>query len=113
VVELDPGLASHLRTALPYAHVIEADAVAALPTLAFDVLLTNLPHDLTPVIVEMLGDLPFRVAVLAVRAGQRLAVPPVLGSAEVARLDEDDFAPPQPFASTVIRVVRRPARGSG
>ena len=113
LVELDPALARDLTTAFPHARVIEADAVAALPTLTVDVLLTNLPHYLTAAIIDVVADLPFRVAVMAVRADGEVAVPAALRATEVVHLDADDFSPPQPFTSTVIRVVRRITSGSG
>ena len=113
LVELDPALARDLAAAFPYGQVIQADAVVTLPALTFDVLLTNLPHYLTPAALEILAAMPFRVAVLAVRADVELAVPPVLRATEVVPLHATDFTPTQPFASRVIRVVRSPATGNG
>jgi 16S rRNA A1518/A1519 N6-dimethyltransferase RsmA/KsgA/DIM1 with predicted DNA glycosylase/AP lyase activity len=113
LVDLDSALARDLAVAFPRARVIRADAVTTLPTLQFDVVLTNLPHSLTAPIINVIAGLPFRVAVLAVRAGEPLAIPPALRATEVAVLEESDFEPPQPFASQAIRVVRVDGWSSG
>ena len=68
VVELDERLIGHLEANAPdTATIIQGDGVSMLTDLAFDVLLSNLPTEVTETrLRDMLPDLQFRTAVLAV-----------------------------------------------
>lgn len=108
VVELDARLISALRREVPRAEVIQGDALQLARTLPHDVLIGNLPNAVTEVLVDVLPKLPFRTAVLAV--GQRTDFSRV-GSTfdidEVTTITGDDFSPPQPSTSRIVRLARR------
>lgn len=114
LVELDHDLCDRLRRKFagrPEVRVVEGDAVAFLASeagRAQDVVISNLPSDLTPAVLDALVSLPCRVALVAVRRGEdlgrwrdALAIEPV----EV--LASGDFEPAQPYDSEVVRVTPR------
>ena len=114
LVELDPALCARLRerfAARAEAHVVQADAIAMLrerPDLA-DVVISNLPAELTPRMLDALAAARFRVAVVAVRAGDDLSPwGGALSIEAVETLAGADFSPAQAFDSEVVRVSRRP-----
>lgn len=107
LVELDPALAAALRRRFPDAEVLERDALTVLEDRPFDVLLSNLPHAYSQAVLDALPGRTFRVALVAVRAGQSLTRPTGLRIGSLGRLEGSDFDPPQPFASELLRVEPR------
>lgn len=109
VVELDQRLTGFLRQNVPHAKVLQGDVLDMIQALSFDVLIGNLPYAVTDSLLELMPRLSFRVAVLAVSESADLDK---LGSgfswSEVTRTTGDDFLPPQPSVSRIVRVV--PAR---
>jgi 16S rRNA A1518/A1519 N6-dimethyltransferase RsmA/KsgA/DIM1 with predicted DNA glycosylase/AP lyase activity len=106
VVELDERLTGFLRKNVPHATVIQGDALDVIQQLSFDVLIGNLPHAVTEILLGILPRLSFRVAVLSTGAATDLDM---LGSgfswSEVTRTTGDDFLPPQSTVSRIIRVI--------
>jgi len=106
VIEYDAGLTPHLRKRLPHAQIIQGDALAALPTVRLDVLVSNLPSTLTPTLVELLPSLDFRVALVTVPSIDSLA--PLEGSfmlEAIVILEPDDFRPRQAVRAEIVRVT--------
>lgn len=110
LVELEPHLAASLRRRFPGAAVVQKDALHVLAALEADVILSNLPHALTPGVLRILSRKTFTRALVAVHteddaatlrgaAGGRLRLEPFL------TLAETDFTPPQPFRSRVLEVT--------
>lgn len=113
LVELDPALCARLRERFAKregVRVVRGDALAYLAGAKAgdetpDVIISNLPAELTSRVLDALAGMRFRTAVVAVRTGQDLA--PWEGRLEVEAvetLEPGDFSPRQPFASEVIRV---------
>lgn len=105
-VEYDANLTAVLAKRVPHATVIQADALVVLPTLAVDVLLSNLPACLTEPLVALVTRLPFRTALLTVPNVDELAG--LIGRFTVELvtvLDPDDFRPRQRAHAEVARVV--------
>jgi 16S rRNA A1518/A1519 N6-dimethyltransferase RsmA/KsgA/DIM1 with predicted DNA glycosylase/AP lyase activity len=101
LVELDPRYAAELRRRFPGAAVVEGDALELVERLPCDVLLGNLPHDVTDRLLPMLPRLRFRTAVVSAAPG---AEPP-LPWTEVTRTSGADFVPFQPVESRVLRIT--------
>jgi energy-coupling factor transporter ATP-binding protein EcfA2 len=107
LVDLDSELADILRFQFPKAQVIQGDAVGVLQSEEFDVVISNLPFFLTTDILDVPAKVPFRVAVMSVRADEELSRATArLKIENVLNLDEEDFFPRQPFKSRVVRVLR-------
>jgi 16S rRNA A1518/A1519 N6-dimethyltransferase RsmA/KsgA/DIM1 with predicted DNA glycosylase/AP lyase activity len=106
VVELDKRLIEFLRQNVPHAKVLQGDALEIIRSMSFDILIGNLPHAVTESLLILMPSLSFRTAVLAVGESTDLDK---LGAAfswsEVTRITGDDFLPPQPSVSRVVRVV--------
>jgi len=111
LVELDARLAAGLRARFPGAVVLQADALGVLGRTDADIILANLPYALTDAVLGRLGEKTFRRALIAVHegddvvrlervAGGRLRLEPLF------TLAGDDFTPPQPFGSRIVRVTR-------
>ena len=112
VIELDERLIGFLRQNVPHATVMQGDALDIIQSVPFDVLIGNLPNAVTESLLKLMPGLSFRTAILAVGESTDLDK---LGSAfswsEVTRITGDDFLPPQPSVSRIVRVV--PASGGG
>lgn len=109
VIELDARFFKFLRENVPHATVIQADAMEMIPAASSDVLIANLPHAVTESLIRLLPRLPFRTAVMAMSEATDLdQLGPAFAWSEVTLITGDDFAPPQPSVSRVVRVV--PAR---
>jgi 16S rRNA A1518/A1519 N6-dimethyltransferase RsmA/KsgA/DIM1 with predicted DNA glycosylase/AP lyase activity len=106
VVELDQRLTGFLRENVPHATVLQGDALEIIQGISFDVLIANLPHAVTESLLRLLPALSFRTAVLSVGESASLDS---LGSgfswSEVTRTTGEDFLPPQPSVSRIVRVV--------
>jgi 16S rRNA A1518/A1519 N6-dimethyltransferase RsmA/KsgA/DIM1 with predicted DNA glycosylase/AP lyase activity len=108
VVELDKRLIGFLRQNVPHAKVLQGDALEIIRSISFDVLIGNLPNAVTESLLMLMPSLPFRTAILAVGESTDLDK---LGAAftwsEITRITGDDFLPPQPSVSRIVRVVPR------
>lgn len=107
LVEFDERLIEFIRQNVPHAVVLQGDALEIIRDLSFDVLICNLPNRVTESLLTIIRDLSFRTAVLAVGESTDLDQ---LGAeftwSEVARITGEDFLPPQPSVSRVVKVVR-------
>jgi 16S rRNA A1518/A1519 N6-dimethyltransferase RsmA/KsgA/DIM1 with predicted DNA glycosylase/AP lyase activity len=112
VVELDDRLIDLLRRHAPAnAKLIQGDALDIIRKLRFDVLIANLPNTITEELLPILPELTFRTAVLAV--GEHTDVSDLTDQfevSEVAIIFGDDFAPPQPSVSRLVKVATRTPR---
>jgi 16S rRNA A1518/A1519 N6-dimethyltransferase RsmA/KsgA/DIM1 with predicted DNA glycosylase/AP lyase activity len=107
VIELDSRLIGTLRRNAPTARVINADALAMVDALRFDVLIANLPYTVTESLIDILPGLPFRTAVVAVGEGSDLGgLSGNFEISEVTRVFGADFIPPQPTVSRILRIAR-------
>ena len=107
-IEYDGNLTPYLRQRVPHALVLQGDALALLPRLRCDVLLSNLPSSLTPALVELLPTLGFRIAVVTVptiKQVERLDNAFTLKLVTV--LDEDDFQPRQARKVETVNLLRK------
>jgi precorrin-6B methylase 2 len=106
LVEFDKRLIGSLRANVPHARVVQGDALEIIRRFTFDVLIGNLPNTVTESLLTIMPGLSFRAAVLAVGESTDLDQ---LGSAfswsEVTRITGDDFLPPQPSVSRIVRVI--------
>ncbi|HET9648225.1 MAG TPA: rRNA adenine N-6-methyltransferase family protein, partial [Microlunatus sp.] len=109
VIELDQRLIARLRDAVPHATVIQGDALALLEALPVDVLVSNLPNRTTAGLLKLLPALELRTAIVAMsEASAREPAPPGYVAEFVTTIGGDDFRPPQPSTSTVVRLTRAP-----
>ena len=108
LVEFDSRLVDHLTPQFPHATVRQGDALEFVDTVHFDVLLSNLPWHVTDELTPRLIDVPFLTAVLAVDPALDLdTVTHDFDAEHLAVLDREDFTPPQPVTSHLIRLSRR------
>jgi hypothetical protein len=105
-VEFDKRFIEFLRQNVPHAKVVQGDALEIIQAMAFDVLIGNLPHAVTGSLLTLMPGLTFRTAVLSVAESTDLdSLGPAFSWTEVARTTGDDFLPPQPSVSRLVRVV--------
>lgn len=106
VVELDERFIGFLRENAPHARVLQGDALEIIQSVSFDVLIGNLPHAVTESLIKLMPGLSFRTAVLSVGESANLdSLGPGFSWSEVARITGDDFLPPQPSVSRIVKVV--------
>jgi 16S rRNA A1518/A1519 N6-dimethyltransferase RsmA/KsgA/DIM1 with predicted DNA glycosylase/AP lyase activity len=106
VVEFDKRFLGFLRENVPHATVLHADALEVIQRVSFDVLIGNLPHAVTESLLKLMPSLSFRTAVLSVGESTDLdSLGPRFSWSEVTRTAGDDFLPPQPSVSRIVRVV--------
>jgi 16S rRNA A1518/A1519 N6-dimethyltransferase RsmA/KsgA/DIM1 with predicted DNA glycosylase/AP lyase activity len=106
VVELDDRLIGRLRRNVPCAVVIQGDALRVIHEISCDVLIGNLPNAVTESLIDVLPELPFRTAVLAVGETSDLErLRPGLEWSEVTTISGDDLVPPQRGTSRIVRIV--------
>jgi len=106
LVELDDRLIGYLRQNVPHANVVQGDALEMIRLMSFDVLIGNLPNRVTESLLGQIPDLTFRVAILAVGESTDLdQLGPEFSWSEITRITGDDFVPPQPSVSRIVRVV--------
>jgi 16S rRNA A1518/A1519 N6-dimethyltransferase RsmA/KsgA/DIM1 with predicted DNA glycosylase/AP lyase activity len=110
LVELDERLTGFLRENVPHARILQGDALEIIQTVSFDVLIGNLPNKVTESLIRLIPRLSFRTVILAVGESTDLDQ---LGGAfswsEITRITGDDFVPPQPSVSRIVRII--PASG--
>ncbi len=107
-IEYDGKLTPYLRQRVPHAKVLQGDALALLPGLRCDVLLSNLPSSLTAALVELLPTLGFRTALVTVPTMKHIEQLRAAFTLElVTVLDEGDFQPRQAARAEVAKVVRK------
>ena len=115
LVDLDAELAQQLRALqLPGARVLEADALQVLRDGAYDVVISNLPFNLTEGVLEILAakaaNRGFRRAVLSVHNDDAFGHRPyhaALHFRPLCLLQREDFSPVQPFLSRLVLVTPR------
>lgn len=111
LVELDPRLIPALTSNAPgYATIHNADGVALLRDgrLCADVILGNLPHRVTTELAALLPRLRFRVAVLAAASMEPFdTLGDGLSYSVLTTIAGNDFTPPQPSTSLLVRVQHR------
>lgn len=109
LIEFDNRLIGFLRRNVPHANVVQGDALEIIRLMSFDVLIGNLPNTVTESLLALMPDLTFRVAVLAVSESTELdELGPNFAWSEVTRITGDDFLPPQPSVSRIVRLVPVP-----
>jgi 16S rRNA A1518/A1519 N6-dimethyltransferase RsmA/KsgA/DIM1 with predicted DNA glycosylase/AP lyase activity len=107
VVEFDGRLIEHLKANVPKATVVHGDALDVLTDIPFDVLVGNLPNYVTESLIDILDRVSFRTAVLAVGESTDLGrLQPGFAVTEVTTISGDDFQPPQPSVSRIVKVAR-------
>jgi 16S rRNA A1518/A1519 N6-dimethyltransferase RsmA/KsgA/DIM1 with predicted DNA glycosylase/AP lyase activity len=112
LVEFDGRLINSLKRNVPHAVTLKADGVALLRerVLTCDVLLSNLPHWVTPELIALLPNLEFRTAVISMGSTEPLdALAGELDYSVLTSTGGDDFTPPQPTQSLLVRVSKRTA----
>lgn len=110
LIELDSRFTAIIRTNVPTAQVIQGDGLALLQRIPCDVLISNLPTSMTGSLIEILPSVPFRSAVVAMDADTPLdQLDPCFAYEVVTTIGGEDFAPPQPTQSMLVKVTRTPA----
>jgi 16S rRNA A1518/A1519 N6-dimethyltransferase RsmA/KsgA/DIM1 with predicted DNA glycosylase/AP lyase activity len=106
VIEFDSRLLGFLQQNVRHARVLHGDALDLIGAISFDVLIGNLPHQVTESLIEILPSLSFRTAVLSV--GESLDLDRLgrgFSWSEVTRTTGDDFLPPQSVVSRIVRIA--------
>lgn len=108
VVELDARLHPYLRKNVPNARVVQGDGLRVVRETMFDVLLSNMPNDVTESLIDILPELSFRTAVMAVGCNSNVdRLPDDFEVTEVTTTTGDDFKPFMPSTSRIVKVSRR------
>lgn len=106
VAELDERLIVFLRQNVPHAKVLRGDALEIVHRVPYDVLISNLPHSVTESLLKLMPALSFRTAVLAVGESTNLnQLEDHFSWSEITKITGDDFIPPQPSVSRIVKVV--------
>ena len=106
VIEMDDRLIRFLKQNAPHAKIVQGDALKLIQKIPCDVLIGNLPNAVTVSLLEILPHLSFRIAVVAVGEFTNLdELRPIFNWSEVTRITGDDFIPPQPSVSRVVKVT--------
>lgn len=93
---------------------VHGDALDIIRGFSFDVLIGNLPNEVTESLLTLMRGLSFRTAILAVGESTDLGqLGPGFSWSEVTRITGDDFVPPQPTVSRIVRVIPASAGGQG
>jgi phospholipid N-methyltransferase len=114
VVEIDDRLIEFLKKNGPRAKVLRGDALEIVQRASFDVLIGNLPHKVTESLLESMPRLSFRTAILSI--GESTDLSPLnrkFSWSEVTRTTGEDFIPPQPSVSRLVRVVPLTGEAAG
>jgi 16S rRNA A1518/A1519 N6-dimethyltransferase RsmA/KsgA/DIM1 with predicted DNA glycosylase/AP lyase activity len=108
LVELDARFTEILKKDVPQARVIQDDALAVITRLQCDVLISNLPSSITQKVIEKLPELSVRTVVMATGDNNSFENVRNYYSREfVVSVGGDDFKPPQPAQSHIIKLTRR------
>jgi protein-L-isoaspartate O-methyltransferase len=108
VIELDGRFTELLRKHVPNATAMQGDALELVQKLPCDVLLSNLPTEVTERMLSILPQLSFRVAVLAVGEATDLSsLADHFTLTEVTTITGNDFIPPQRGVSRIVCAMRR------
>jgi 16S rRNA A1518/A1519 N6-dimethyltransferase RsmA/KsgA/DIM1 with predicted DNA glycosylase/AP lyase activity len=106
VIELDERFIEFLSRNVPHARVLHGDALETIQEASFDVLIGNLPHAVTESLLKFMPSLSFRTAILSVAESADLdSLGHGFSWSEVTRTTGDDFLPPQPGVSRIVKVV--------
>lgn len=108
LVELDSRLIEPLRAAVPAAEVVQADALELIHVISFDVLIGNLPHEVTIEVLRVLPKLDFRTALITMAENTDLTQLTSVGFRHeiVTRIGGSDFSPPQDSFAQVVKLWR-------
>lgn len=107
LIELDGRFSDILQTNVPHARVIQGDGLALLRNIRCDVLISNLPTCLAESLVNLLPELTLRTAVIAMSTETLLdRLKPYFHYKLVATVCGEDFRPPQPTQSKLVKVTR-------
>ena len=108
LVELDARFTEILKKNVPQARVIQGDALTVITRLQCDVLISNLPSSITQKVIEKLPELSVRTVVTATGDSNSFESVRKYYSREfVVSVGGDDFQPPQPGESHIIKLTRR------
>lgn len=108
VIDLDDRFTELLHRHVPRATVVQGDALELIQQLPCDVLLSNLPTEVTERMLPILPRLSFRTAVLAVGESTDLSsITDHFELAEITTITGDDFIPPQGGVSRIVQAARR------
>lgn len=113
LIELDDRLIPTLRSNAPdYASVLNTDGLALLRQgrLQADVILANLPSEVTANLATLLPELDFRVAVVTAGSAEPFdaALSEQLEYSVLTAIRGNDFTPPQPGTTYLVSARRRP-----
>ena len=107
VIEFDNRLIRFLQQSVPHAKVMQGDALELIQKIPCDVLIGNLPNAVTEALLDILPHLSFRTAILAVGESTDLEkLCPAFTWSEITRITGNDFIPPQPSVSRIVKVAR-------
>jgi phospholipid N-methyltransferase len=104
LIELDERLVKVLRRNVPQATVIQGDAFALLPSIACDVLLSNLPTVQTARLLDLLPSLAVRTAVVTTSHSSMPDAPEGFTVQQLTSIGGNDFIPPQPINTQLIKL---------
>lgn len=109
LVELDNRLIPLIRRNVPQAsRVIQGDGLDLVKELPFDVLVGNMPNEVTERLFATLPGLNFRTAVLAVGEHSSLrGLDAAFECSEVTTITGNDFRPPQGTVSRIVKLARK------
>lgn len=108
LVELDARFTKILKKNVPQAKIIQGDALTVITRLQCDVLISNLPSSITQKVIEKLPELSIRTVVMATGDNNSFEKVRNYYSRElVVSVGGDDFQPPQPVQSHIIKLTRR------
>jgi len=107
LIELDSRFSDILKANVPDAQVIQGDALTLLRNIQCDVLISNLPTSVTESLIDLLPELSFRTAVIAMSTETLLdRLKPHFHYKIVATIGHEDFRPPQPVQSMLVKATR-------
>jgi 16S rRNA A1518/A1519 N6-dimethyltransferase RsmA/KsgA/DIM1 with predicted DNA glycosylase/AP lyase activity len=108
LIELDERFSTLLHQNVPGAVIHHDDALGLLPRMPCDVLISNLPRGVTVKLLTLLPSLAVWTAVVATGENPDLsAVHERFRSEVVTEIAGDDFRPPQPATSLLVKLSRR------
>lgn len=108
VVEMDSRLTEALVRNVPRASVVTGDGIALLRDIRCDVLISNLPTELTPSLLQVMrevGTIRRAVVTASVDADFSWLLPALIAE-QVTTIGGEDFSPPQPSTSALVKVER-------